>query len=77
MTQLERAGFSVFLGVFWAWMMIQDLADRYGWDAPLALAAGILAASVALWYGILLLLERLTNGHHPAEIRDSDQCQRQ
>jgi dipeptide/tripeptide permease len=78
MSRLERAGFAVVLGIFWAWMMIQDLADRYGWDAPLALAAGILAASVALWYGILLLLERLTddNGHHPAEIRDSDQCQR-
>jgi len=79
MTRLERAGFSVFLGVFWAWMIIQDtgLADR--WDAPAVVMHGaITAASVGMWYGILLLLERLTddNGHHPAEIRDSDQCQR-
>jgi len=78
MNCLERAGFALVLGIFWAWMMIQDLADRYGWDAPAAMAIVILAASVGTWYGVLVLLERLTddNGHHSAEIRDSDHGQR-
>ena len=81
MSRLERAGFAVVLGIFWAWMIIQDtgLADR--WDAPAVVMHGaITAASVGMWYGILLLLERLANGHHnghhPAEVSDSDQCRR-
>ena len=71
MSRLERAAFSVFLGLLWAWMIVLE-SDLPGDAAAQALLdIAIAVASVGTWYGVLVLLERLTNGHHSAEIRDS------
>ena len=64
LTAIERAAFSVFLGLLWAWMVIQDtsLADRWDTTAQV-LDIIILIASIGLWwcwlkYGLLFFGER-------------------
>jgi hypothetical protein len=51
LTAAERAGFSVFLGLLWAWMVIQDTGLVNRWDTTAQVLDIVIAvASIGLWW---------------------------
>jgi hypothetical protein len=51
LTVAEQAGFSVFLGLLWAWMVIHDTGLVNRWDTTAQmLDIVILVASIGLWW---------------------------
>jgi hypothetical protein len=60
LTAAERAGFSVFLGLLWAWMVIQDTGLVNRWDTTAQVLDIVIAvASIGLWWAVVGILARI------------------
>ena len=60
MSSAERIAFSVFLGLLWAWMVIQDTGLVNRWDTTAqVLDVVIVVIGVGLWWAVVEILVRM------------------